>query len=97
MNQTRDLTSSPTWVGKFAQVKESETPGWGPEGLVSYPAGIGGFILRRDESGRAVVRLSHFYGNLNSNLSAYGEVAFHLKSLHVGDAVQAWGEDDRTV
>ena len=83
------------WVGKFAQVKEPETPGWGPEGLVSYPAGIGGFILRADEEGRAVVKLSHFYGKSNIKLAAYGEVAFLLGSLHLSNDVQAWGEDDR--
>lgn len=83
------------WVGKFAQVKDPETPGWGPEGLVSYPAGIGGFILRTDEKGRPVVKLSHFYGKANSNLTAYGEVAFSLESIHLGNEVQAWGEDDR--
>ncbi len=87
--------SSTDWVSKFAQVKEAETPGWGPEGIVSYPAGIGGFILRSDDEGRLVVNLSHFYGTFNPNLAAYGEVAFQSESLHVGDGVQAWGEDDR--
>jgi len=83
------------WVGKYAQVKEGETPGWGPEGLVSYPRGIGGFIVRVDENGRAVVKLSHFYGKQNSNLAEYGLVAFHLRDLHAGDDVKAWGQDDR--
>jgi hypothetical protein len=83
------------WVGKFAQVKDPETPGRGPEGLVSYPAGIGGFILRADENGRAVMKLSHFYGKSNSNLEEYGEVAFDVADLHLGDDVQAWGADDR--
>jgi hypothetical protein len=88
--------SSPDWKGKFAQVKEAETPGWGPEGLVSYPAGIGGFVLRSDDEGRLVVNLSYFYGAFNTNLAAYGDVAFQPEGLHVGDGVQAWGEDDRT-
>lgn len=83
------------WIGKYAQVREPETPGWGPEGLVSYPAGIGGFIVRADESGRAVVQLSHFYGDYNGNLAAYGQVAFQVERLHLGDDVAAWGEDDR--
>jgi hypothetical protein len=83
------------WIGKFAQVESSETPGWGPEGHVSYPAGIGGFILRADDKGRAVVKLSHFYGRVNSNLAAYGEVAFPPESLLLSDEVRAWGEDDR--
>lgn len=83
------------WIGKYAQVKDPETPGWGPEGAVSYPAGIGGFISRADEQGRAVVQLSHFYGKFNRNLAAYGEVAFELQTLHIGSDVQAWGRDDR--
>ena len=96
MAKVRDSLSPPDWVGRFAQVKEAETPGWGPEGLVSYPAGIGGFILRADDKGRAVVSLSHFYGAFNRNLVAYGEVAFQLENLHVGDDVRSWGEDDRS-
>ena len=83
------------WVGKFAEVKGPETPGWGPEGLVSYPAGIGGLILRTDNEGRAVVKLSYFYGKINGNLAAYGEVAFEVENLHIGNDIQAWGEDDR--
>ena len=83
------------WVGKFAQVKDQKTPGWGPEGLVSYPAGIGGFILRADDEGRAVVKLSHFYGENNGNLTAYGEIAFEVQNLHIGDDVQVWGADGR--
>jgi hypothetical protein len=84
------------WIGKFAQVKDPATPGWGPEGLVTYPAGIGGFILRADENGRAVVKLTHFYGKSNLNLAVYGEVAFPPESLHLSDDVRAWGEDDRS-
>ncbi len=83
------------WIGKFAQVKEPETPGWGPEGLVTYPAGISGFIRRADKEGRAVIELSHFYGKYNPNLASYGEVSFELENLHLGDDVQAWGADDR--
>ena len=83
------------WVGKFAQVKDQETPGWGPEGLVSYPAGIGGFIIRADDEGRAVVELSYFYGKSNGSLEAYGEVAFEVENLHIGPDIQAWGADDR--
>ena len=88
-------SSEREWAGKYAQVKATETPGWGPEGLVSYPAGVGGFIVRVDESGRAVVQLSHFYGKHNGNLAEYGRVAFHLRDLHIGDDVTAWGQDDR--
>ena len=98
MRSPEEVGQAPTeseWVGKYAQVKETETPGWGPEGLVSYPAGIGGFILRVDESGRAVVQLSYFYGKHNVSLAEYGHVAFHLRDLHVGDDVKAWGQDDR--
>jgi hypothetical protein len=87
--------STPDWIGKFAQVKEAETPGWGPEGLVTYPAGIGGFIQRSDNEGRAVIELTHFYGEYNANLATYGEVSFELKNLYLGDGVQAWGADDR--
>ncbi|MFQ5789178.1 MAG: hypothetical protein ACE5JI_01755 [Acidobacteriota bacterium] len=87
--------SASGWIGKFAQVKNAETPGWGPEGLVSYPEGIGGFIVRLDDEGRAVLQLSHFYGEPNDNLAAYGEVAFQAEDLLVGDGVQAWGKDDR--
>ncbi len=92
---TNEKVSEYEWVGKYAQVKKPETPGWGPEGLVSYPAGIGGFIVRADETGRAVVQLSYFYGKYNGNLATYGLVAFQLESLHLGDDVEAWGEDDR--
>ena len=79
----------------FAQVRSPETPGRGPEGLVAYPAGIGGFITGADHEGWAVVRLSHFYGQFNGHLAAYGQVAFEIESLFLGDRVQAWGEDDR--
>lgn len=87
--------SAPGWVGKFVQVRDPSTPGWGPEGLVSYPEGIGGFIVRADDRGRAVVRLSHFFGVSNRHLEEYGEVAFELEDLHVGEGVQSWGRDDR--
>jgi hypothetical protein len=83
------------WVGKFAQVKKAETPGWGPEGLVTYPAGIGGFIRCADDEGRAVIELSHFYGRYNPNLATYGEVSFELDNLLLGEGIQAWGADDR--
>jgi hypothetical protein len=82
-------------VGKFAQVKEPGTPGWGPEGLVAYPEGLGGFVVRTDSEGRPVVRLGYFFGKPNPNLAAYGEVAFAAEHLHLGDHVQAWGSDDR--
>lgn len=88
-------SASRDWVGKYAQVRAPETPGWGPEGLVSYPAGLGGFIVRADDGGRAVIQLSHYYGKFNRNLATYGEVAFQLEALHIGDDVQAWGVDDR--
>jgi len=82
-------------VGKFAQVQEAGTPGWGPEGLVTYPEGLGGFIVGSDSEGRAVVALGYFFGKLNPNLKAYGEIAFELEDLHIGDGVQSWGTDDR--
>lgn len=82
-------------AGKFAQVKEAGTPGWGPEGLVSYPEGIGGFILRIDPEGRLVVRLAYYYGKPNPNLAHYGEVAFQAEDLHIGDHIRPWGSDDR--
>ncbi len=87
--------TGPDWLGKFAEVKDPGTPGWGPEGLVTYPEGIGGFIIQTDEKGRPIVRLSHFHGKSNSNLGSYGEVAFELEDLNIGDGVQSWGEDDR--
>jgi hypothetical protein len=87
--------AQPRWAGRFAQVREPGTPGWGPEGLVTYPEGIGGFIVRLDEEGRVVVRLAYYYGKPNSNLQAYGEVSFQPEDLHIGDEVQAWGADDR--
>lgn len=85
----------PGLTGKFAQVREPGTPGWGPEGLVGYPEGIGGFIVRVDEAGRAVVQLAYYYGKLNPNLETYGEVAFEADDLYIGDQIQSWGTDDR--
>jgi hypothetical protein len=87
--------NAPNTVGKFAQVRRAGTPGWGPEGLVSYPEGIGGWVVRSDSEGRAVVELGYFFGRRNPNLAAYGEVAFELEDLFLGDGVRAWGRDDR--
>jgi hypothetical protein len=88
------VTTTQNWIGKFAAVKDPGTPGWGPEGVVTYPEGIGGFIVASDDRGRPVVRLTHFYGKSNRNLAEYGEVAFQIEDLHVGDGVRSWGEDD---
>ena len=89
------MTTLPNWIGKFAEVKEPGTPGWGPEGVVTYPEGLGGFVIRNDDDGRPVVRLSHFYGKPNRNLTEYGEIAFQVEDLHLGDGVQSWGETER--
>ena len=62
---------------------------------MTYPEGVGGFIVRSDDRGRRVVRLSHYYGKANRNLVEYGEVAFEMETLHVTDSVRSWGEDDR--
>ena len=89
------MTTIPNWIGKFAEVKESGTPGWGPEGVVTYPEGLGGFVVRGDDEGRPVVRLSHFHGKSNRNLTEYGEVAFQVEDLTFGDGVQSREEHER--
>lgn len=89
------MTTLPNWIGKFAEVKEPGTRGWGPEGVVTYPEGLGGFVVQSDDDGRPVVSLSHFYGKSNRNLTEYGEVAFQLEDLHLGDGVRSRGEDER--
>ena len=80
------------WIGKYAEVRDPGTPGWGPEGTVK---GVGGFIVRKDDRGRPTVRLSHYYGKSNRSLVDYGKVAFEMETLHVTDSVRSWGEDDR--
>ena len=47
---------------------------------MTYPEGVGGFIVRSDDRGRRVVRLSHYYGKANRNLVEYGEVAFEMET-----------------
>ena len=74
------MAATPDWIGKYAEVKDPGTPGWSPEGTVTYPEGVGGFIVRSDDRGRPVVRLSHYYGKSNRNLVEYGEVAFEMET-----------------
>ena len=85
------MGATPDWVGKYAEVKDPGTPGWSPEGTVTYPEGVGGFIVRSDDRGRPVVRLSHYYGKSNRNLVEYGEVAFEMETLHIAEGVRSRG------
>ena len=80
------MTTTPSWIGTFAELKEPGPPGCGPEGIVTYPEGIGGFVVRSDDDAKPVVRLRHFYSKSNHHFAEHGDVSFQVEDLHLGGA-----------